>query len=75
MLLLNLTTGLLADLSTAISSVEPVNISISSDGQTAIVANISSTSVDVLRPGENDFARLIGFVFGCLGYLVALLIS
>ncbi len=49
-LLLNLSTGLLTDLATAIAvGLGPANVAISPDGQTALVANINSTSVDVLQ--------------------------
>ena len=61
-LLMNLSTGLLTDLSTAISvGSGPLNVTIGPDGQTALVANVNSTSVDVLQitaPGVSYIDRI-----------------
>ena len=66
-LTMNLTTGVLTDLAIAIAvSPGPLNIAIGPDGQTVLVGNISSTSVNVLRinaPGSVTFMGSIPNIF------------
>ncbi len=67
-LIMNLSTGLLADLATAITvGSGPTNVSISQDGQTALVANWGSTSVNVLQitaPGTVTLTGSVPNIFG-----------
>ena len=67
-LLTNLSTGLLTDPATAISvDLAPINIAISPDGQTALVANFSSSSVNVLQITAPGSVTLTGSVPNLLG--------
>jgi DNA-binding beta-propeller fold protein YncE len=62
-MLLNLSNGILTDLNSFIEvGIEPINISTSPDGQTAIVANIGGNSLSVLRinsPGNVTLSKTI----------------
>ena len=60
---MNLSTGLLTDLSTAISvSPGPLNVTIGPDGQTVLVANVNSNSIDVLQITAPGSVTLTGSV-------------